>query len=80
MRHLTNPRCSASCAGFEDPLLWLSRRVPHRTKRTLSSAVGTMLRRFRVAKVRVCSSETVAGGGVPGDCTSKVGTDDLRLW
>lgn len=79
MRHLTKPSCNASCAGVEGPLLWLSRRVPHWTKRTLELTVGTMLRRLSVANVRICSSETVAGGGVFGGCTSKVGTDDLRL-
>ena len=66
MRHLTNPRCNASSARFAEPLLWLSRRLPHWTRRIFESTVGTMLQRFSVANVRACNSDTVAGGGVPG--------------
>lgn len=39
-----------------------------------------MLRRLRVAKVRVWSSEIEAGGGVPGGAVSLEDEEWLRLW
>jgi hypothetical protein len=63
-----------------DMPLALSLRPAHWTSRISESTVGTMLRRLRVAKVLVCSSEMVAGGGVPGGCTSKEDDECLRPW
>jgi hypothetical protein len=74
MRHFTSPRWSASSAALVMLLrlrLWLipfalSLRPAHCTKRMSEATVGTILRRFRVANVLVCSSEMVVGGGVLG--------------
>lgn len=46
----------------------------------LSSTTGVMLQFLSVAKVLVCSSESVAGGGVLGDCTSSEELEFLRPW
>jgi hypothetical protein len=86
MRHFTRPRWRASSAALVVLLrvrLWdmplaLSRRPAHCTSRISESTVGTILRRFRVAKVLVWSSEMLAGGGVPGGCTSKEEEECLR--
>lgn len=81
MRHFTRPRCSASSAALGVLVrLVPSRRPAHWTRRMSWSTVGTMLRRFRVANVLVCSSDIVVGGGVPGDWTSKEDDECLRPW
>jgi len=52
----------------------------------LSLTVGSMLRFLSVANVRVCSSDTVAGGGVLGGFEVMVGesmeefVEVLRWW
>ena len=83
--------CSASSAAlvidlrlpFEEPPppLLLPLRdgsLPaHWMRRMRGLTVGMMLRRLSVAKVRVCSSGMLVGGGVPGSGTSK---DDVEEW
>ena len=67
IRLRTRPRWRRSFArAAEDLEDEDSLRPAHWTSLMPSFTLGSMWRRFRRAKVRICSSETVAGGGVPG--------------